>query len=197
MRAAMSRPSHARFWIRASTDPAVDFRRFFSGYRASVDWPACEFYRELMAAFPDAKVLLNVRDPDAWYESTRETLFAVKQALPWWFPPSILRMQDVVIWLGRFNGQFLDRESAIAAFNAHIGEVRHTVPPERLLEYRVDQGWGPLCDFLGVPEPNGIPFPRTNDRRYFRRVLLAFRIANWAVPAAVLAALAASLAYLR
>jgi hypothetical protein len=64
MRAAMSRPSHARFWIRASTDPAVDFRHFFRGYRASVDWPACEFYRELMAAFPDAKVLLNVRDPE-------------------------------------------------------------------------------------------------------------------------------------
>jgi hypothetical protein len=197
MRTAMSRPSHARFWIRARTDPAVDFGHFFSGYRAAVDWPACEFYRELMAAFPEAKVLLNVRDPDAWYESTRETLFAVKQALPWWFPPSILRMQDVVIWLGRFNGQFLDRESAIAAFNAHIGEVRRTVPPERLLEYRVDQGWGPLCEFLGVPEPEGIPFPRINDRRYFRRVLLAFRIANWAVPAAVLAAVAASFAYLR
>lgn len=197
MRAAMIRPGHARFWIRARTGPSVDFSQFFRGYRATVDWPACEFYRELMAAFPDAKVLLNVRDPAAWYESTRETLFAVQHALPWWFPPSILRMQDVVIWLGRFNGQFLDRESAIAAFNAHIDEVRRVVPPERLLEYRVEQGWGPLCDFLGLPEPNGIPFPRINDRKYFRRVLLGLRIASWAVPTVVLAVLAGSFAYLR
>jgi len=194
MRVAMSRPGHARFWIRAKTDPAVDFRQFFRGYRATVDWPACEFYREIMATFPDAKVLLTVRDPEAWYESTKETLFAVEHALPWWFPRSILRMQDVVIWQGRLHGQFLDRESTLAAFNSHIEEVRRAVPPERLLEYRIEQGWGPLCDFLGLPVPVGIPFPRINDRKYFRRVLLGLRIANWAVPLGVLAVLAAAAA---
>ncbi len=193
----MSRPGHARFWIRAKTDPAVDFRQFFRGYRATVDWPACEFYREIMAAFPAAKVLLTVRDPEAWYDSTRETLFAIEHALPWWFPRSILRMQDVVIWQGRLNGRFLDRESTIAAFKSHIEDVRRAVPAERLLVYRIEQGWGPLCEFLGLPEPVGVPFPRINDRKYFRRVLLGLRIANWAVPLVVLAALAAAVACLR
>jgi len=105
MQTAMMRPGHARFWIRARIGDvtADDFRRFFRGYRATVDWPACEFYRELMAAFPDAKVLLNVRDADAWYDSTRSTLFAVKDALPWWFPPSVLRMQDAVRLINRRN----------------------------------------------------------------------------------------------
>jgi hypothetical protein len=195
MQTAMTRPGHAQFWIRAKADPPADFRDFFRGYRATVDWPACEFYRELMDAFPPAKVLLNVRDPDAWYDSTRETLYAVKDALPWWFPLPVLRMQDDLIWNGRFNGRFSDREAAIAAYLAHIADVRRTVPRERLLEYDVRQGWGPLCAFLELPEPVGVPFPRINDRKYFRCVLLAFRIANWAVPAAVLAAGAAFIAF--
>lgn len=196
MQTAMTRPGHARFWIRARNGElnANDYQRFFREYRATVDWPACEFYRELMAAFPDAKVLLNVRDADAWYDSTRSTLFAVKDALPWWFPPSVLRMQDAVVWNGRLNGQFANRERAISAYEAHIDEVRRTVPAGRLLEYRVEQGWQPLCDFLGVPAPEGVPFPRINDRRYFERVLRMFRIANWAVPIVLLALLAVLLA---
>jgi hypothetical protein len=68
------------------------------------------------------------------------------------------------------------------------------VPAERLLEYRVEQGWGPLCRFLGVPEPDGLEFPRINDRQYFSRVLRMFRIVNWAVPLGVLALLAVLIA---
>ena len=187
MQTAMTRPGHSRFWIRAKkAGSRADFRRFFLGYRAVVDWPACEFYRELMVAFPNAKVVLTVRDADAWYDSTKDTLFAVQDVLPWWFPRSVLRMQDAVIWQGRLRGRFLHRESAIAIYKEHIAEVQRTVPADRLLVYRVDQGWGPLCAFLGLPEPRGIPFPRINDRNYFRRVLLGFRVANWAVPTAVL-----------
>lgn len=192
MQVAMTRPGHARFWIRVQQTKSVnDLRLFFRGYRATVDWPACEFYRELMIAFPDAKVLLNVRDADAWYDSMRTTIFAVKRALPWWIPPSILRMHDAVIWNGRLNGQFSQREATIAAYHAYNDEVRRVVPPDRLLEYRVDQGWGPLCAFLGVAEPIGVPFPRVNDRAYFQRLLTLFRIANWAVPASLVAGLLA------
>lgn len=198
MQTAMTRPGHARFWLRARSGEvnAEGFRRFFRRYRATVDWPACQFHRELMAAYPHAKVLLNVRDADAWYDSTKQTLFAVKDALPWWFPRSVLRMQDAVIWDGCMQGRFEEREAAIAAFHAHIDEVRSSVPPERLLEYRVEQGWQPLCAFLGVPVPAGVPFPRVNDRQYFQRVLLGFRIANWAVPMAVIAAAVATAALL-
>lgn len=185
MQTAMTRPGHARFWVRANETKSIDeLQRFLRGYRAAVDWPACEFYAELMLAFPDAKVLLNVRDADAWYDSTRATLHAVTDALPWWFPPSIQRMHDAVIWNGRFHGQFEQREAAIAAYNAHIEEVRRVVPAERLLEYRVEQGWGPLCAFLGVPEPMEVPFPRVNDRRRFERILRLLRVANWGVPVA-------------
>ena len=197
MQTAMTRPGHARFWIRARGGglTAEDYRRFFAGYRSTVDWPACEFYCELMAAYPQAKVLLNLRDADAWYDSTRATLFAVKDALPGWFPQSVLRMQDAVIWDGWMGGRFTDRAAALAVYDAHIREVRRAVPAERLLEYRVEQGWPPLCEFLGVPVPDGVPFPRVNDRRDFERMLRMFRLANWAAPLAVVGAIAAGIAW--
>ena len=43
----------------------------------------------------------------------------------------------------------------------HNAAVRGLVPEGRLLEYNVKEGWGPLCRFLGVPEPDS-PFPHEN-----------------------------------
>lgn len=191
MQVTMTRFWQTRFWRRARAGAAVDYRRFFRRYRATVDWPSCEFYRELMAVFPEAKLLLGVRDPDAWYDSVHETLWAVQRAWPWWWPRSVLRMQDEVIWRGRFGGAFADRAQALAVYAAHLDEVRRTVPPGRLLEYRVSEGWAPLCAFLDRPVPADLPFPVLNDRRFFRRVLLALRVANWLPPAAALLAVAA------
>ena len=86
MQSAMTHTSHLRFWVRAKAGEPVDFVWFFRRYRAVVDWPACEFYPALMAAFPEARVVLNVRDPEAWYDSTRETLWIIDQVPPWWLP---------------------------------------------------------------------------------------------------------------
>jgi hypothetical protein len=58
------RPHHLRFWIRAKAGQQVDYRKFFRKYSATVDWPACEYYNELMENYPDAMVILNIRDPD-------------------------------------------------------------------------------------------------------------------------------------
>ena len=190
MQSAMTHPSHLKFWIRAQAGEPVDFPRFFRHYRAVVDWPACEFYPALVAAFPEAKVLLNVRDPEAWYDSARETLWVIDQVLPWWFPKAMRQMHEDVIWQGRFRGEFLDRAKAIAAYNAHLQEVRRRVPAERLLEFNVREGWGPLCAFLGRPVPAQVPFPHLNDRGLFKRLILALRVANWLVPAFVVVGLA-------
>lgn len=185
MRVAMTRPGHGKFWIRAKAGEPVDYRRFFRGYRSAVDWPTCEFYRELMALYPDAKVLLTVRDPDAWYDSMRETLWVVRGALPWWYSRSIVRMHEAVFWQSRFNGEFTNRERTIEVYLSHIAEVRRTVPPGRLLEFRIEEGWAPLCRFLDVPVPEGVSFPCANDRALFRKLLLALRIVEWAVPVLV------------
>jgi hypothetical protein len=44
------------------------------------------------------------------------------------------------------------------------------VPPDRLLVFTVDEGWRPLCDFIGVPVPEA-PFPRVNDRAQFKQIV--------------------------
>jgi hypothetical protein len=189
MQTAMTLPGHSPFWRRAKRRGTADFDRFLRHYRSAIDWPACEFYAELMQQFPEARVILTVREPEAWYESVRATLWPIDFALPWWFPPSIRRMHDEVIWNGRFDGRFLDRDHALAVYRAHVEEVRRTVPAERFLVFDVAEGWAPLCRFLDRPVPEGEPFPRLNDRRFFARIIGALKLAEWAVPAAIVAAL--------
>lgn len=180
-----------RFWIRAKAGEAVDYVGLLGRYRATVDWPACDFYRELVAAFPDAKVLLNVRDPERWYDSMVETIWAIQRVFPWWMPRNVWRIHDDLLWNSRFRGQFLDRAATIARYREHVEDVKRTVPPERLLVYDVKEGWEPLCRFLQRPVPDGIEFPRLNDRRFFQRVMVALKVAEWLVPATALLGVAA------
>ena len=71
------------------------------------------------------------------------------------------------MWEGDFDGRFEEREHAIKVFERHNEEVKRRVPREKLLVYEVKQGWGPLCDFLGVEAPDK-PFPHLNDGEAFR-----------------------------
>lgn len=186
MQTAMTRPGHCRFWLRAQQGAPVDFERFLRGYRSAIDWPACEFLPALLETWPQARVILTVRDAERWYDSVRETLWEIDRRLPWWSPPSIRRMHDAVIWHGRFDGRFLDRLHAVRVFKEHEDEVRRSVPADRLLVFDVTQGWEPLCAFLGCAVP-AVPFPRLNDRDFFRRLLKTLRVAEWAVPVALIA----------
>lgn len=198
MRVALLSNAHMKFWIRAKAGEAVDYRRVLQGYRATVDWPACEFHRELMEAFPEAKVLLNVRDPEGWYDSMVETIWAIQEVFPWWLPRNVWRIHDDLLWNSRFRGEFLDREATLQRYREHVEEVRRTVPPERLLVYDVKEGWEPLCRFLDRPVPADTAFPRLNDRVFFQRVMTALRVVEWLVPTLVVAALAvAVVAFLR
>jgi hypothetical protein len=77
-------------------------------------------------------------------------------------------MVDRVVWDGTFHGLFEDKAYALEVFRRHNEHVRRVVSAERLLVYEVKEGWGPLCAFLGVPVPEGKPFPRLNDAQEFR-----------------------------
>ena len=61
-------------WHRALDGEDV-FEEIFGGYQATVDWPGGFFYRELAERYPDAKVLLSVREPQKWEHSYRETIW--------------------------------------------------------------------------------------------------------------------------
>ncbi len=181
-------PERFALWLEAArrkrAGEPIDWRPLFAGYRATVDWPGVYFWRELAEAHPNAKVILTVRDPDRWYESARSTIYAASQArdddlatrliatLVAWLDPRAgrgFRVVQETVWDGTFGGRFADREAALAIYAAHSREVEATIPPERLLVFDVKQGWGPLGAFLGVPIPDGEPFPHVNDAADFSR----------------------------
>jgi hypothetical protein len=58
----------------ASGNPQWD--AIFDGYRSSTDYPGCMFWRELIAKYPEAKVILTTREPDKWFESVTATVFS-------------------------------------------------------------------------------------------------------------------------
>jgi hypothetical protein len=69
------RPDDPDVWADAYAGRLPDWKAFFAEYRASVDWPAAPFWRELSEVFPDAIILLSVRDADGWWKSASETIF--------------------------------------------------------------------------------------------------------------------------
>ncbi len=187
----LAHPGHARVWDEAAQEKSVDWEGLLEGYQATVDWPGCGFYPELMRRYPEAKVILTVRDPERWYESAKQTVYYARHAFPRWavvFAPRMRHfhgMLDRLIWKGMFQGRFDDRAYAIEVFNRYNEEVRRSVPPDRLLVYEVTEGWGPLCSFLGVPVPEDEPFPHLNDTAEFRsriaRAALIVRLVGYVV----------------
>lgn len=148
----------------------------FAGFRSSVDWPGTYFWRELTARHPDAQVVLTERDPEQWYDSAYRTIYQAQGRPPAedTAVPAARAMLKRLIWDGTFGGNFADREAMVRLFQEHNAAVRAEIAPDRLLVYRVADGWGPLCEFLGVPVPDG-PFPRLNDTETFNNRISAGR----------------------
>jgi hypothetical protein len=166
-------PHHIPFWQAAAEGKTTDWMDFFASYNATVDWPGCTFYEQLMRIYPDAKVLLSVRDPDRWYQSVSNTISprsTAREGLP--DMPDVHgqgHMTDTLIWQGTFGGHIENKEHAIAVYERHNEEVKACVPSDKLLVFDVKQGWEPLCRFLGVEVPAGKPFPHLNDTAAFRQ----------------------------
>ena len=129
-----------------------------------VDYPGCRFWRELMAVYPEAKVLHSTRDPDSWFESTQATIFAPGSVAD--APPEHLKPFMGMV-TGDFDGRLHDRALMVERYRRHEAEVIATVPKARLLVYPVGSGWDPLCAFLGVPVPDA-PYPSENSREEFQ-----------------------------
>lgn len=161
MAEVFSHPEHVAAWHDAARGAGTDWERLFAGYRAAVDWPAAAFWPELMEAFPDALVVLSVRDAESWWRSANGTIFpSIDRAGGEW------RAMIEDLLAHRFTPALEDRDACIAAFERHNAEVRRRVPARRLLEWRASEGWGPLCEALGVPVPTE-PFPRVNTAEEF------------------------------
>ncbi|MFV0525110.1 MAG: sulfotransferase family protein [Acidimicrobiales bacterium] len=186
--------SHYAAYLRGEP---VDWVEAFAGYRSQVDFPGATIWRELWSAFPDAKILHTVRDPERWYESTRATIYPLRTMIAPWvrraspFVDQAVSVTEGLIWDGLFEGRFEDRDRAIEIFEARTAEVVATVPPDRLLVFDVADGWEPLCAFLDVPVPDE-PFPHVNDRTTILRRFGLVRAVTYGAPWAAAAGLGAA-----
>src|SRR5262245_22285156 len=151
-------PTHAALWVRAA-DGTPDWNALLGQYAATVDYPGCMFWGDLAQAYPSAKVLLSVRDPDKWFDSTQATIFSEHMQAPLRGSP-LHEFFAKTVWKD-YGDRIHDRDFMVATFKAHNADVERAIPKERLLVYEVSQGWEPLCRFLNVPVPDE-PFPRVN-----------------------------------
>ena len=159
-------------------------RAALAGYSATLDFPSCSYFKDLIEMYPDAKVLLTTRSPESWYKSAWDTILMPKRynspASPGffdsWVPPGVWAFQTLTP-LGWFATQFLNgayfmfddaktKEDYLNVFRAWEAEVEASVPPERLLKFSVKEGWGPLARFLGKEVPDE-PFPHVNSKEDF------------------------------
>jgi hypothetical protein len=140
-----------------------------------VDVPTWLWYKDLIRKYPDAKVILTIRDPESWYTS-------VKKASDMLHDPKNHRSQersmDVLRLLGAFSlrptsplyGKLEDKESGMATFVKHNQEVIDFVPKENLLVMELGEGWERLCEFLGKPIPD-IPYPNLNNPKELQEAI--------------------------
>ena len=148
-----------------------EWDQLLAEYGAIADVPALAFWEELLAAYPEVKVVLMERDIDSWYQSFDD---AVVKTM-WGRLGDLMadlerefggRLRDVnrrwaVDWMRVHSADEMRRE-AKTRYREHYALVRKTVPKGNLLEYKLGSGWGPLCAYLGKEIPD-VEFPKVNE----------------------------------
>ncbi|KAM0275761.1 hypothetical protein ACHAQH_007447, partial [Verticillium albo-atrum] len=180
MSCSIENPPDALMWHQALLakhhgigDPftRADWDQLLDHCQAVCDWPAVAFAPELIAAYPEAKIVLTTREPDAWHASTLKTFYwrahepelAILSKLDW--AASMYGPMIRLFFTTFFEDAFETRGKQM--YEDQYAAMRRLVPEENLLEYRVADGWGPLCEFLDRPIPKGKPFPDVNDSSLF------------------------------
>lgn len=138
---------------------------------AITDGPCIAFWKELVEAYPEAKIVLVERDEEAWFKSWNKVLMNVHGGLmvkllewtdPFWFG----RIQKLgYLWFEcHIGGRTLQeqRKNSRAVYRKHYADIRELIPIGRILEYKLGSGWEPLCKFLGKPVPD-VTFPHRNE----------------------------------
>jgi hypothetical protein len=199
---AMESPGHLDLWHKYYVKRSISIDRVFDrierdGFNATMDAPANFHYEVLLRRNPQALVILNVRKGGAqeWADSFFSTVFRfpplLKRAPFRWFSKPAM-MFEFLSEMNRELGAPVDprtglpdRDAMAALYEPWNARVRAAVPESQLLEFRVQDGWEPLCRFLSprsaaVVEKNcrevlqsGEPFPRVNDSALIRRVVAA------------------------
>jgi len=124
-------PAQIDHWCAVARGEPVDWTAVFDGYGSQIDWPGAHVWRELAAAYPDAKVIHSVRPEDSWWNSFDGTIgkfLVVGDDIP--LPPPVAMMGQAVgaiVGAQTFGGRAADRDHAIATYHAREAEVPLTL----------------------------------------------------------------------
>ena len=161
----------AKFFGKGDPFTRVEWDQLLGNYSAVADLPAVAFPGDLLECYPDAKVVLVKRDIEKWYQSFNEGVI-----MNVWSP--VLRLiarldSRFVGRLGGTSGRWTEgwfkahsrqemQDKAREKYDEHYAFVERVTPSEQLLNFKLEEGWGPLCKFLNKPLPD-IGFPRVNE----------------------------------
>lgn len=170
MKEVVGNRAQIRLWTEAASGKA-NFDRIFEGFTSAVDWPVAAFWQEVVVAYPQAKVILSSRSSESWYSSFSQTILKTilsrdkrPESARAWFE----MLENVVI--NRSLRGRTDRDGIIAAFEANEAAAKSIIPADRLLVFQAQDGWEPLCAFLGKAVPS-TPFPKTNPKEDFLKAV--------------------------
>jgi hypothetical protein len=167
-----------------------DWEGIFGDCQSTCDWPSAAFAKELSEYYPEAKVVLTVRDPVGWVKSMRDTVWGIYfggsvmnhlcearyQVDPQW--KSFIDLMIPMLWKdgAALDGDTFSDEGFIDLFNRHAERIKSEIPADRLLVWDPKQGWDPLCEFLEVDVPDEA-LPHVNDTSSFREGIVGGAVA--------------------
>ncbi|KAJ7290792.1 P-loop containing nucleoside triphosphate hydrolase protein [Mycena rebaudengoi] len=162
----------AKFFGKGQPYGREEWDQLLGHCQAVTDAPSILFSEELIAAYPDAKVILTNRDPEKWWKSYSDTLQVILRSkrvmFAGWLDPrhlgKVLKFTDLTISMMLGSATGAEEEESKTRFVPHYENIRRLVPKERLLEYEVGEGWARLCAFLGKDVPD-VNFPRLKDTK--------------------------------
>ncbi len=112
-------PEQLPYWQAAARGEMPDWDEVFANYRSCVDWPSARYWREIAAHYPDAKVLLTLRDADKWFDSVHATIYPSIMGRSAREPGhfrDLSAMAEETIVKQTFDGRLDDRDHTLAIY---------------------------------------------------------------------------------
>lgn len=172
MSVVLNKPKHLKFWSALAFGQIkpneADWPEIFRGFVATTDLPTAYYFEEIAQKFPQAKVILTLREEEEWADSYSRLIKAIKSFELIRFLPPLNRfwpfgqqLNKLIFEKAIVDENGINRQVIIDAYRRHNNKVRKIIPADNLLEFNVKQGWKPLCSFLELEEPD-FPFPHRN-----------------------------------
>ncbi|KAF2261324.1 hypothetical protein CC78DRAFT_583870 [Lojkania enalia] len=194
MRTLLSDPSHIPLWQEAVNTTLLpqedrpahqrnappygreEFEKLLGDYDVAADLPSAVFAKELVEAYPEAKVILTTRNYKDWETDMQNSLWIFLT----WRLFALCRILYITQWapvisllhsiFAAHNKNTYSGPLARKAFEKHNETIRNLVPSSNLLEFDERDGWGSICEFLGHEVPNEA-FPRVVEGGQMRQGL--------------------------